>query len=141
MRTSQRRSKRRGALLLATIICVMLASTVAASAIQRCLRHRRESQLRQWQVQAAWLAHAGLERAAANLQRDDQYQGETWTMVINNQPARVTISRDGSVLEVTADYPDDPHHRARERRECNLGRKEKLSHAKTQRRKEKNKFL
>ena len=85
---------------------------------------RRMMRTETWQVQAAWLAESGLERAAARLAADADYQGETWALsaeqLAGPEGAAVKIEvkpiaeQPGQrLVRVQADYPGDSQHRAR----------------------------
>jgi hypothetical protein len=81
------------------------------------------------QVQAAWLAESGLERAAWRLAAEADYAGETWALSADQlaaaDPAVVQIRVETMpeqphrrVVHVQADYPDHPQHRARESKQA-----------------------
>jgi len=115
MKLSRQRGPHRGFVLISTIVCLMVASAVTANVMRRVVRQRRESQQRQWQDQAAWLAEAGMRHAATKLAQDPDYAGETWEPAIKGG-AQVVITRKSSQLRVTADCPFEklaPHRRAR----------------------------
>ena len=85
---------------------------------------REASELQFREVQAAWLAESGVERAAARLAADVKYTGETWTIPPdelggeNRATVRIEVTPapgepNRKTVSVTADYPDDPQHRSR----------------------------
>lgn len=121
--------RRRGAILVVVIVCVMVALALLSSIVKLAAvgRHTFDRQL--WEAQASWLAESGLERAAWRLAADPDYTGETWTV-----PAEELAASDAAVVEiqvepiperpgrrlvrVRADYPDHPEHRARQSRQA-----------------------
>ena len=117
-------NSRRGAVMVVVIVCVMLASLAAASLMKMAVAQRRMIETQHWQLQAAWLAEAGLERAAARLDADAQYTGETWDLPAAEMPAlhgaavKIEVAAaprrpNRRLVHVRADYPDHPRHRAR----------------------------
>lgn len=118
-----RRRPRQGAVLIAVIVCTILVSVVTAGMLQTVLRRRLELRRAQWRQQASWLVQSGLERAVAQLDRDPQFRGETWRPVGDSGGVvRITLQdqNDGLLIEVQADYPDDPLQRARQTQQLQL---------------------
>ena len=74
MNTPSRKPGRRGAVLLVALVAIAVASVVFTSLLRLSVAERRRVQTEAWQVQAAWLAESGLERAAARLDADAAYQ-------------------------------------------------------------------
>jgi len=123
-----RAAGRRGAVLVAAIVCLAVASMIFVSIVKMAASCRRVADTQSREVQAGWLAESGLERAAARLDAEEDYSGETWTI-----SATDLAGRDGAVVVVEvlpvdgrprrrlvrarADYPNDSHHRARQTRE------------------------
>jgi Tfp pilus assembly protein PilX len=116
--------RRRGAVLALVLVCLMVAMALLVSIAKLAAGGRRMVQAEAQQVQAAWLAESGLQRAAAQLAADPDYQGETWSLpaelLPGTRPAAVKIEvqpvpaqPDQRLVRVQADYPDDPQHRAR----------------------------
>jgi len=118
----------RGAVIVVVLVCFGLVAVLLASAVRLTVAGRQMAQ-RQWcEVQAAWLAESGLERAAARLVADPSYAGETWQLTAEQlglpNPARVEIRvsqapghSNRRLTHVQADYPDDPLHRSRHSRD------------------------
>lgn len=112
--------RRRGFVLAGTIVCMLVASIVTASVMQRSVRHRLEVQRRMWQSQADWLAQAGLKLATQRITAAEDYQGETWRPQLDDARlsavAKVEIEmldRDGQRwIHVLVNYPDHPFQRA-----------------------------
>ena len=98
----------------------------------------RAADTRYWDLQAQWLAEAGVERAAARLSADANYRGETWTISAkelagaNDGAVRINVEKDAGRanrrrVSVEADYPDDPVHRCRWQKQIVLDRREPTS--------------
>jgi hypothetical protein len=119
-----RPARRRGAILLAVIVCLMIATSLLVSTLGLAVSLRRSTQVQLWGIEAEWLAQSALGRAAARLAADAHYTGETWRLPADefggDQPAVVRIEvkavpdqPDRRSVRVEADYPDDPQQRAR----------------------------
>jgi len=115
---------RRGAVLLVAIVCIAVASVIFLSLLRLSVAERRRVETEAWQVQAAWLAESGIERAAARLAADPEYQGETWALpadllggrydaVVKIRVETIPDDEPRRLVHVEADYPDDPQNRAR----------------------------
>jgi len=123
-------SRRRGAALIAALICVLLVSLMSTVLVKTALVQRDQLERDAWQVQADWLAQSALDRSLARLAADAGYTGESWTPTTTEGQTigRVRIEivpadgGDGSarLLRATADVPDDPVNRARVVREWTL---------------------
>jgi type II secretory pathway component PulK len=113
---------RRAAVLALVLAClflmILLSAQLAASALQK---HRRLQQ-RALEQQAAWVAESALARSAAQLRRDPDYAGETWTIPAADLDGRheaeavisvstVETSADARRIQVEAHYPNDPVRR------------------------------
>jgi len=116
--------RRRGAVLLVAVVSIAVASVIFLSVLRLSVAQRNRAEAQAWQVQAAWLAESALERAAARLADDPDYQGETWSLSADDLGTRhgaVVTIRAETILErkqrrlirVQADYPDRPQRRAR----------------------------
>lgn len=73
-------SPRRGAVMLAVLVCVVLVSLITVTLIKLTLAQRSQAQRELWRMQADWLVESGLERAAAKIATDGGYTGETWSV-------------------------------------------------------------
>jgi len=127
----RRADRRRGAVLVMVLICAIVVLAILLSLVKLAVAGRRVVDQQSWQVQAAWLAESGLERAAWRLAADADYRGESWTL-----PAEQLAGADAAVVQirvetipeqsnrrlvrVQADYPDHPQHRARESKQVVL---------------------
>jgi len=107
--TSWRRSapSHRGVALIAVIGLMAVASVLFVIWAQAAVARLRVQKTRHDHVQATWLAEAGLRRAAAQIQIDDAYLGETW-----NVSAERLQRKAGAVVTITAEpLAGRPHMR------------------------------
>jgi len=129
---------RRGAVIIIVMVCFVLAAAMFVSLARLAAVERRAARTRQWNAQARWLAEAALERAVAQLYERADYSGETWTIApeefSGRQGAVVRIGvepladrPDRCRVRVEADFPDDPRHRCRCKKEIVVKRKETMS--------------
>ena len=103
-----RLAKRSGVVLVLLIVAFAVAGMLAVG-LARMFALRHQAQLLQEQhTQAAAIAHAAVERAAARLHDDSAYAGETWSVSADDlggkAAARVTIevaAIDGSPTQRT----------------------------------------
>jgi len=113
------------------LVCAMVALAILVSMVKLAAADRRMVDQQSWQVQAAWLAESGLERAAWRLAADADYKGETWTLptvqvaatdaaVVRIQVETIPEQPNRRLVRVQADYPDHPQHRARESKQAVL---------------------
>jgi Tfp pilus assembly protein PilX len=121
-------SPRGGAVLIVALICLLLVTVLAASLTRTVLLQREQVLRDEWRLQAAWLAEAGIDRAAARLSDAADYEGEEWRPELRDAGSplgrvRITVAReeaDGGIslarINVTADVPADTTDRARVQR-------------------------
>jgi type II secretory pathway component PulK len=113
--------------LVIAIVCLAVASALLVSVARLSVARRSASRAQEWRAQAGWLADSAVERAAARLRDNPRYPGETWNVpadalggssagVIRIEIQTPTDRPETREVRVTADYPDDPEHRARETR-------------------------
>ena len=119
---------RRGAVLLIVLVALTVAAAVLVSVVRLAAADRKAWQGEVRQVQAAWLAESGLERAAARLRDNPDYRGETWNIpagaldgwhagVVNIQVESPADQPSQRRIRVLADFPIDPQDRARRTRD------------------------
>ena len=117
-------ARRRGIILFAVLVALMIVSALLVSTLTTTVAGSRALERDGWRMQAQWLAESALERAAARLNRDADYRGETWRPAAGelggSDAAAVQISVEPvagesarRLVRVVADYPDDPQDRAR----------------------------
>jgi hypothetical protein len=99
---------RRGAVLAAALVEFVVASAILFAVLQDVVRHHRQLMTGRQQIQAQWLAQAGVDRALAQLRKSPDYRGETWRIpsdeLDGDSKAQVEIH-----LDPLADHPDDLH--------------------------------
>ncbi|MDP6445600.1 MAG: hypothetical protein QGG36_08270 [Pirellulaceae bacterium] len=105
--TSQRR---RGIALLTALVCLAVIVMLIGTQLRGVFSDSRAAILREHQVQAEWLADSGLDRAAAQLNADASYAGETWKpKIVDNLVGEVVITVSSSqqrrIVRVVAAYP------------------------------------
>ena len=116
--------RRRGVVLLVSIVCLAIAAVVFLSLVRVSITEKHRVDTEAWQLQAAWLAESGLERAVARLRADPAYQGETWSLsardlgtqhgaAVRIQVENVPDHPQTRAVRVEADYPDQPQRRGR----------------------------
>jgi type II secretory pathway component PulK len=121
---ARRRPIRRGVVLLVGIVCLAVAGALFLSLLRLSIAERHRVDTEGWHLQAAWIAESGIERAAARLQRDADYEGETWRMpaevlgtehgaAVRIEVERVADQPQQRTVRVEADYPDPSQRRAR----------------------------
>ena len=120
------------------MVCFILAAAIFVSLARTAAVERQTARSRHWNVQAQWLAEAALERAVARLDEDANYAGETWTIAPEEFSGRdgavvrihlepIADQADRRRVRVEADFPDDPRHRCRCKKEIVVERKETTS--------------
>jgi type II secretory pathway component PulK len=119
-------NSRQGVALVAAVVAFALAATILFYLLKTTLDQQRQMLLHRQEVQADWLAAAGIDRAIAQLKEFPDYTGETWRIpaeqLNNTTPAEVVIKVKTSDLvnqrkiTVQADYPADTIHRSRKTR-------------------------
>lgn len=125
IRNSLRRSRssRRGAVTVVVLLATLIVFSIGLTMLETTLRERERTLQFEQRQQSTWLAESGIERAAAKLQSDPAYSGETWTVekdaLEGSESGVVTIQvtpeEDGDrrIVSVVADYPNDPHQKIR----------------------------
>src|SRR4051812_29146521 len=74
---SQRR-RNRGSGLVIALVTLLVVTSIMGSIMHALLMELRQTRQTAIQVQAQWLADAAVERAAARLSIDSNYEGENW---------------------------------------------------------------
>ncbi len=72
------RRQRRGTVLVVVLVVLVLLTAILGSSVRTGLAGRELLSLQERVRQAEWLAESGLNRAAARLADDPDYEGETW---------------------------------------------------------------
>ncbi|HEY2827919.1 MAG TPA: hypothetical protein VGJ04_09990 [Pirellulales bacterium] len=122
---------RRGAVLVAALVEFIVAAAILFAVLQAVVGHQRQLLAGRQQIQAQWLAQAGIDRAVAQLQKSPDYRGETWRVSADEldgiAPAEVQIRletvperTDDLHLSVQAKYPADSVHCVQQTRETTI---------------------
>jgi Tfp pilus assembly protein PilX len=125
----KQRLRRRGA-ALAVALCTLLVVTLITGTVVRSLAiASRQSRQACDELQAQWLAEAGVMRAKAQLARQPDYTRETWTPSIGSaagvgtvqiQVKRPDSDADPLQIVVLAHYPNHEWRRATAARDHTL---------------------
>jgi len=132
-RLTNHKHDRQGFAMVIVLVAIFVLS-IAAVAVYRTLGSHRDTIRRtHWQVQSERLADAALQRALFHLRDNPEYKGETWQPTTEEEPtdkrsvslsmkAQITVEADdsGRTIQVVADVPDHPTHRARTFRTATL---------------------
>jgi hypothetical protein len=124
-----RQTPRRGAVLVAVLVCVIVIILMCGALLRLGLAQREWLRADERQVQSSWLAESGLERAAARLAAAADYSGETWEPPAADLGGawggRVTIAvqaveghPDRRLVRVQADYPSHATLKARKTKQA-----------------------
>jgi type II secretory pathway component PulK len=116
--------KSRGMILVLVLVCLAVAASLIVVAARRAVTADRSVQTDGQNLQAAWLAESGVERASARLATAPQYTGETWSIpaaeLDGRHAGKVVIAvqtaadrPERRTVRVQADFPDDPQFRFR----------------------------
>jgi type II secretory pathway component PulK len=116
------------------MVALLVVTLVAGALVQTLLAAHRQSHRYADELQAQWLAEAGLARAAARLRADANYQGEVWSAPLaaatatldEGSPAEtgtvtITVAPDTKRITVEAVYPNDESRRVLVRRDNREG--------------------
>ncbi len=107
--------QRRGTVLVAALVCMLVVMTLLGNMLQGTLRVRRQLRTQRDLRQTELLLEAGADRAAYRLFRETDYRGETWAIpaeqIVGRGDGQVTMeaSRDSDgkpwQVRVVAEYP------------------------------------
>ena len=125
VRTAHPRNRRGMALLLA-LLCLTVSASLMANMAKTIRLDRQKRTVREQALQTTWLARHGLAIASQrvadnnaknnNAKNDGDYEGDTWQLVVPNEPnqrigdiavsaKRANETNDDLALVVTAKYP------------------------------------
>ena len=107
--------RRRGGTLVVAMVTLLVVMLVAGTVARSLVASRRQARRMQDQLQAEWLADAGLARARAQLRCSGEYTGEIWQPAISAEEsgyAEIKVERsndsgEGVKLIVSARFPDE----------------------------------
>jgi type II secretory pathway pseudopilin PulG len=118
-------------MLISVLVCLSVAMLLFASWLQAGLQERRQVRAQQDRMQAELLALSGLERAAAQLATNADYQGETWNLEpaafggpsggkVEIQVTRPSDDAGSRRVRVVADFPAEGTAQARRSKEITM---------------------
>ena len=121
--------RRRGAALVMAMVTLLVVTLIAAALVQALIAGHHQSRLYADQLQAEWLAEAGLARATVKLKGDPAYQGEVWQAPVSTNASdaadvgQVTITVESATKKVIVEavYPTDEIRRVLVRHELGGG--------------------
>jgi len=106
---------RRGAVLVAALVCMAIVMTMIGAMLLAVQRTGRQAHIERDLRQCEWLLEAGLDRAAYRLACEADYRGETWmlpsTEIVGSGDGQVTTEVSASteekrqLLRIVAEYP------------------------------------
>jgi hypothetical protein len=94
--------RRRGTLVVCVVVCLLVATSLAAATTHAALRWRRSLRMEHQMRQTEFLLDAGILRAASQLRRFSDYRGETW------RPRSSTVGFESPVVEIRVKASEDP---------------------------------
>ena len=86
---------RRGAVLIAVLVCLAIVMMLMLGAVQISVRQQRQVRQHLQLEQTRWLLDAGISRAISQLQSQPEYRGETLSVTsgrMKELPATVEIA-------------------------------------------------
>ena len=109
------------------LVCVSIAGAVMYGIVHLAVQSHREVDLQQRRTQARWILESAVDRTAALLAANHQYQGERWTIEASELGGRhcaeVTIVVEKTKehtnwrqVRIVADYPAELPFRVRQSR-------------------------
>jgi Tfp pilus assembly protein PilV len=112
------RRERHGFALLAVMICLIAVSVLVVGWFKSAAFERQQVRAAERRLQADWLAEAAVNRAAALLDQNPNYAGETWNLsaaelaasdaaAIEIRVAPETDRPERRSIQVAADFPAD----------------------------------
>jgi type II secretory pathway pseudopilin PulG len=122
--------------MVMAMVALVVVTMLAASLSTTMLALHRQSRVLEQQMQAEWLADSAVQRTAAQLARDPNFAGETWTATPQvkageseaDTPHGVVVIRVERIddapgerrVTIAARYPDDPLRRVLATRETTI---------------------
>jgi hypothetical protein len=96
---------RSGTLVVCVLVCLLVASSLAAASTHAALQWRRSMTMEQQLRQTELLLDAGILRAARQLQKSPGFRGEVW------RPEPSSVRFESPVVEIRITTADDPEVR------------------------------
>ena len=125
------RSPRRGLMIVAVLVCLVVVMMLVDCVLRVALAERDGNRDQECRLQAEWLVESGLERGRARLTADRGYTGETWVIAAADlgleevgEPTGKVANGDraGAVVTISVDRPETASGRARVRRQADYPR-------------------
>jgi len=101
------RNRNRGTILVAAIVCLVLAIMMAAALARSLVMQQRQCRVERQRLQTLWLTESGAARAAGALAANPQYAGELWQVALPAAQGPVK----GTVEIVVEAIPEQPVQR------------------------------
>ena len=79
-----RQRERRGAVIIAALVCLLIVVALLGALLQGALRSRRQLRMQRDLRQCELLAEAGLARATDRLAQQADYRGEVWSIAADD---------------------------------------------------------
>src|SRR5687768_4107906 len=128
MKGYKKKHSRRGAVLVAVLVTLMVASMLFAAMLRTSRQEHQLLRDHQRRLQAIELGQAGVERAAAQLAADEAYSAEVWRISAaelgSREDADVKIAAEALAdrpqrrrIRVEVSHPPSGERRAQHRRE------------------------
>jgi hypothetical protein len=128
-----RHNKRRGAVIVAALVCLLIVVALLSALLTGTLRERRQLPLQRDLRQCELLVDAGIERAAYRLANDADYRGETWSVPADDAvglaegQVTIAVSRPAEdqpwQASIVAEYPLGGERSVRRSRSVSLSEK------------------
>jgi Tfp pilus assembly protein PilV len=109
------RSRRRGLVIIAALVCLLIVTSIVTAMLQNALRARRQLRAERDRRQVELLIEAGAGRAARRLASEPSFRGDTWDIpadaIVGSGAGRVTseitpaADRENWQVRVVAEYP------------------------------------
>jgi hypothetical protein len=123
--------KRHGMVLIMMLVCLAIASVLLIVGVKLAVTSHSVTRNFGWMAQSQLLVESGLQRAAAQLASDADYSGETWKIpaadlggsdagLVKIEVKTVADKSNRRLVNVEADFPDDPQDRVRYQKELTL---------------------
>jgi type II secretory pathway pseudopilin PulG len=125
------RQRRDGFILIALMVFIAVAMMLALAWLKTAALERRTFRTLQQRAQAEWLVESAIDRAAARLAANPDYEGETWKLSqadmggLDAGEALITVetvaeNQNVRRVSVQADYPIDIQRRNRRTKSINI---------------------
>jgi len=104
MNAKSSRRRKRGTVIVVTLVCLVIVMGMIASMLSGSLRARRQLHAERDRRQAELLLQAGVDRAIFKIAKDAEYRGESWQL-----PADSVLGSGEGAVTITASRQADDH--------------------------------